>query len=569
MRFFKSGIWSYATLLVILFAIAALAAYETISYVGEHVPEDIFQIVATLIWALSLGFMFIAGAFGLWAIQFSAVSEGRRRIGRFVDAMDYLRDGLVVLDAKGRLTGSNPAISSLTDATVRSGQNIRDIFPCLFPEDIALLLDTSGPNEVERDTKLASGIRTLRFRSQPSEGLILLLVSDITTRHAQVQHSRQLARLQLIGQIARGVAHDFNNLLVSISGYASLLTRLKPGSPDGDKAITTILQNTERGIALAGHLSDLAHPNYMMRPTDAIKEHIEAALDLLKSTMISEWQVVPDIADDLPPTALTGLHIEQIVTNLALLVVDSTPAPSVLHIDVRRPGKDSPSGSADEFAALLTIYAGSMDSISRHEVAKPGDTSSREAGVIQSVIRSMVEEHDGRLESFMSEDGALAFRLAMPRGALIVDSGEETRLPDELKAYIASWSVLIAMPGREQGLLEKRMKDLGMKVSRVNNIMSALAFVEDNKSLDAMVIHRYLLGNESRPILKAVMKLHPSAGIVVICEEPSTESEGLLSDVVFLDTHSGADKILISTIEAKNLAMRRIHNPGSAGKISV
>ncbi|MBA4387044.1 MAG: hypothetical protein C0404_03625 [Verrucomicrobia bacterium] len=562
MKFFRSGTWGYAVLLIVLFSIAALAARATIVYVGDHVSGQPYEVITILVWALSLGFMFIAGAFGLWAIQFSAIAEGRRRIGRFVDAMDYLSDGIVAVDSRGRVTGSNPSVNSLSGTNVRSGQRLGEIFTSLSEEDVHILLDSDSPNEVERDHQHPSGARNLRFRSQPSEGLILVVVSDITAKHTQAMHIRQMARLQLIGQLARGVAHDFNNLLCGISGYASLLTRIRPGSPEAEKSLASIQQSTERGIALAGHLAELAQTNYAMHPTDAIREHIEAALEVLRGSLVADWKTETSVDDDIPPTSLTGIQLEQIITNLGLLVVDSSPAPATLHVVARRPGKEPLFKIDDSFAGAVVLHTGSVDMLAK-QVETSRNTSAHDSGVIQSVIRSIIEENGGRLDCFLASDGSNAFRLALPRGALYVDASDATKLPDELKAYVGTWSVLMAMPGREQASLEKRMLELGIKVHRVNNVMSALAMAEDNKLVDTMVLHKYLLGSESKSLLKAVMKLHPSAGIVVLCEDPQVDSEDMAFDIVFLDTHAGPDKILISLIEAKNLAMRRIHNPGS------
>ena len=108
MKFLPKEAWRYAFLLIILFAIAAVTVHEILEYLREPLSAEHFRVISFLMSALTLGFMLIAGAFGLWAIRFSAEAESRRRIGRFVDAMDYLSDGILTLDGKGQITGSNP-----------------------------------------------------------------------------------------------------------------------------------------------------------------------------------------------------------------------------------------------------------------------------------------------------------------------------------------------------------------------------------------------------------------------------------------------------------------------------
>ena len=58
-------------------------------------------------------------------------------------------------------------------------------------------------------------------------------------------------------------------------------------------------------------------------------------------------------------------------------------------------------------------------------------------------------------------------------------------------------------------------------------------------------------------MLRAILKLRPSAGIVVICEDPENESPELAADVVFASARSEPDRVLAGLIEARSLAARR------------
>ena len=82
MRFFHRETWGYAVLLIVLFAIAAVAVSQILVYLEYHTTAD-FKVVTSVMIALTLGFMLIAGAFGIWAIQFAGAAESRRRIGRW------------------------------------------------------------------------------------------------------------------------------------------------------------------------------------------------------------------------------------------------------------------------------------------------------------------------------------------------------------------------------------------------------------------------------------------------------------------------------------------------------
>lgn len=556
MRIFTKEAWSYAFLLIILFAIATIAVWNAISYLEDHISSEEYGTGAALIWALTLGFMLIAGAFGLWAIQFSAEAESRRRIGRFVDAMDYISDGLLTVDRKGRITGSNPAARSLVKSNLAKHEQIRVVFTCLSEDDVSLLLNTKEPNEVERKLINADTSCTLRFRSQPSEGLTLIMISDVTAVDAEHLRSRQVARLQLIGQIAEGVAHDFTDLLCSISGHASLLARLEPDAASIKKSVESITQGTEHGIALAGHLLELAQSGVIGRSTNMAGKHIATAVEFIRNSLSVGWQVESTVQDQLPPVALTGLQIEQVVLNLGLLAADACAKAGVLKIIAAKPTKTHLFNVGNKFAGVILITATGQETADLGSENVVLETS-RESGVIQSVIHSILKEAGGDMDCLTGADGSALYRIMLPHGNILTGKEDTGELSSELSAYIARWLILLAIPAGEHDLLKRRLNELGVKVERVESITSALARIEEGKDLDAIILDKYLLGRETQGLLKAILKLCPSAGIVLLCEEPQTESRELLTDVVFVQERSDPNKILMSMIEAKSFAVRR------------
>ncbi|MFC1461321.1 hypothetical protein ACFLQR_02235, partial [Verrucomicrobiota bacterium] len=175
MTFLPKSAWRYAVLIVILFAIAAVTSTRIVAHLDEQITdptyEQALQQLSVGVWTLNMGFMFLAGALGLWAIRSTAEIESRLRVGRFVDTMDYLSDGLLVLDQNGRIVGSNPAVKLLAVENLKKRQpaSLQEAFPSLTIEDRDRLLESGEPSEIRVDCVYAGGLRTLRLRSQPSE----------------------------------------------------------------------------------------------------------------------------------------------------------------------------------------------------------------------------------------------------------------------------------------------------------------------------------------------------------------------------------------------------------------
>lgn len=560
MKSFRSEVWSYAILLVILFSISAIAVWQTILRFQPHSsPDDLtFPIV---MWSLTLGFMLIAGSYGLWAIKFSAEAESRRRIGRFVDAMTYFKDGLLAVDRKGRINGSNPASSVITGITFEKKMPFASTFPYLSDREIDMFLNSEEPAEAEQTVLISGSPTTLRFRSQPSEDMTLIAISDVTAMNEERLHNRQRARLELVGNLARGMAHDFNRLLCEISANASLLQRVPPGSPEMINSLTAMNKNVESGITLAGHLLGLAQPDFAFQLSDSLEIHITRTAELLRDTLPIGWKVETSVPGEFPAIGLTGIQIEQVLFNLGILSADVTRTPETVTIAAMKPGNDYLlSKTNKQFSALILVTTSSSDMAvlsSQQTVQKTyGD-----AGIILSVIRSTIEEAGGEMECLTAGDGAPVYRVAFPLGSYrkTAAGNNSVELADELKSYIAQWSILLAGSARELAPLQQYLNTIGVKIEVTDNIMSLLSHIEGDQKLDAVIISKHLLGQESKGLLKAILKLRPSASVVVLTDGQDIEPGNISNDVIFESTRSGTGKILTAMLEARSLAVSRKH----------
>ena len=549
----------YAILLIALFAIATLTVRSILLFLEERLAPEHFYVVNILMFSLTLGFMMIAGAFGLWAVRFSAEGESRRRIGRFVDAMDYLSDGLVTLDDKGRITGSNPAASVMAERESLNALSLRDVFDGLSEADADALVRERKPHECECKPKTGMGGKVYRFRSQPSEGLTLVMISDVTTMNEQIARNRQAARLQLIGQIARGVAHDFNELLCAVSGQASLLRHLPRDSEETQAGIEHILRDADKGIALATHLRDLAQPVRTAAPTEVCHEYLAMAVDRIRDSLSDDvWTVETDLRP-VAPVSFTGLQIEQIVVNLALLCADAMSRGGILKVEIRPPQPDYPFDLDGVFAGVILVSVRGRASAASSGARMTVESDTTESGVILSVIRSMIEDAGGAFDVLRSGQGLPMYRVGLPYGTFSPATGTIARDIREFEAYMAQWSVLLALaPGRQRfEPLKDRLKACRADVLEVDNIMSVLAHVDKDVALDAVIADRTLLGREMESLLKAVLKLRPSAGVVVLTEQAGAEFKTLAGDVVFAEAHADPDSLLMALVEAKGQAVRR------------
>lgn len=553
------AVWHYVFLLIFLFAIASLAAWTTIDYLYHNITDEAYKEVLNVasfkVWALTMGFMFIGGAFGIWAIQFSAEAESRYRVGQVVEQMDYLNDGLVVVDKRGKVTGANPASRRMAKCDAVRQVMLREMFPMLSEGDVNLLLDLGGPNELQKELFDVGGKRMLRFRSQTAAGIVLVLISDVTKMTLRELREQQMARLELIGRIARGVAHDFSTILSGISGHSALLSRLKPGSPEMRRSVEEIASEAGKGAVLARHLLEFSRLKAMGKSTADLGDHVRRASNLARIGLSPAWQIEVVADDDCAPIAFAGIEVEQMVLNTALVAADALASPGVLRIVAGRPRKDFLMDVGDEFAAVILVSAST--GIGRDSsLDYSNETDSEEAGVIQSVVRSLLEQAGGSLDVFFGSDGSHIYRMVLPYGNVELENAAGEALPEELRSYVAHWQVLLAREAREHDYVEEELRGMNVSVERVDNVMSALARIEKGHGLQSIVIEKNLLGDEADGLLRAIMKLCPKTGLVVLCEDPESEPQDLMPDVVFMSRRASPATIIRGMVEARGLAVQ-------------
>jgi hypothetical protein len=302
-------------------------------------------------------------------------------------------------------------------------------------------------------------------------------------------------------------------------------------------------------VTLAGHLLELSSPRVPGQSTLAVSEHLKAAASTIRDSLPAEWQTHVSCGA-LPAVGLNGILLEQIATNLGLLAADAQAEAGTVRISAAPPEDTPLFDVGPDFAGAVVIETA--------DTPAAVSPNRRETGIIESVIRTMLEETGGELDCLAAGDGSPVYRVKLPRGETApARSSDSAELPFDLAAYVSNWSVLIAAPERLQKHVRSALGQTGANADALTGITSALARIEEGGPVDAIILHSQLLGTETRGILKALLRLCPSTGITVLTEAPESEPSELAADVVFCSDRAPAGDLLKAVIEARSLAMRR------------
>lgn len=295
----------------------------------------------------------------------------------------------------------------------------------------------SEPGETRQDTldvkSLKGNVRCLETNSamfvhSDGEPRIVSIISDQTARQRteQLLKERQtelnhIMRLNSLGEMASGLAHELNQPLSAITSYIQgCKLRLEKDNCDYQsvrdviglaseqvKRASEILKHTQRFIRKDSHYDNLELVN--------LNDVIHTTVKLFMTTgQYSHEQIQLELDDNLPPSTVNPIQIEQVLINLIRNAFESQDgSDAVKPIKLRTQLEKTPN---KYFMRVSVIDSGSgIEEGKQAELFKPFHTTKKEGmGMGLSISRSIVEAHGGNLEAFNNRKQGATFTFTLP-----------------------------------------------------------------------------------------------------------------------------------------------------------
>ena len=247
---------------------------------------------------------------------------------RFRALIENSADGFVLMDARGNVKYSGPAILGYESHQSMRGNG----FGIVHPEDRARAKAEFAEFAAHPGAVSTSELRvrhrdgSWRWIEAVSKNLladrviagIVVNYRDVTERKRLEEQMRQTQKLESIGVLAGGVAHDFNNLLTGVIGNATLaLDVLAAGHP-----ARLYLEEVIRAADSAAHLTRqlLAYSGkgrFVIQAVD-LSELTREMTALVRTSIPRSTELQLDLASDLPATEGDRGQLQQLIMNLVI-----------------------------------------------------------------------------------------------------------------------------------------------------------------------------------------------------------------------------------------------------------
>jgi two-component system, sporulation sensor kinase E len=356
--------------------------------------------------SLQTQFLRLAGEKGLLETIFHAIQEG-----------------IIVLDAGGRITYANRAAEKLLGfrAAQAEGQPIARYLREIEWNLVMDLDEDEWSRLVSREIEITyPEHRFLDFYIVPlaavnkeEKGAVVIL-RDVTRERESETRTIESERLHAITLLAAGVAHEIGNPLNSLTIHLQLLERELQQGRDGDRAaLAELVEVSKREVArldqIIGQFLRALRPTQPAFERASVREVLDQTLEFLKHE-IQDRDVLVEVesAEDVPLALIDRAQIKQAFFNIVRNAIQAMSNGGLLKIVL---------GSTDRFVVVSFKDTGpGIPADSLGNIFEPYFTTKAEGtGLGLMIVQRIVRDHGGELEVRSEPNSGTTFTLFLPR----------------------------------------------------------------------------------------------------------------------------------------------------------
>ncbi|MCB2184773.1 MAG: response regulator [Deltaproteobacteria bacterium] len=464
----------------------------------------------------------------------------RQNEARFRSLTENAPDIVFTVDAQGRFTYANPALTSLLGypSAAVAGRFLASLAPAGQAEGLqAALARVSGEGATVRGVAVTlrhkngqvrhflMGGAPLEDGPEESPGAIGIL-KDVTEQALLTRQLQQSQKMEALGILSGGIAHDFNNIINVVLGYGELAVKHSLEGQPVQKELGEVLRAADRARNLVKRILTFSRKEEPdLQPLD-LNQAVSQIMLLLRHTLPKMIELTSSLAPDLGPVRADAGQIEQVLMNLATNAADAMPEGGSLSLETKNTELDQefcrqhPGLVPGRYVEILVSdTGGGMSAATQEHIFEPFFTTKevgKGTGLGLSMVYGIVQTHGGHITCYsepgrgtvfriflpQSEDGLPAPELEAPRPEEILGGSEEILLVDDEEAL------------RDMGATA--LREMGYRVrTAMNGEESVQIYQNGGNGIDLVVMDLGMPGMGGHKALQQILAHDPAAKVVI------------------------------------------------------
>jgi hypothetical protein len=389
----------------------------------------------------------------------------RRSETRYRSLVENATYGVCFCGADGHFLTVNPALLRMLGYTAVSEVLALDLDGDVFVDPSARERYLTRLGEVDRipaievEWKRKDGTQvTVRLTGRavrdPS-GLLSgyeLFAEDISARWVIEERTRQMQKMEAMGELTGGIAHDFNNLLTIISANAELIEHELPDNlSDLRSELAELKAAARRGSAMVRKLLTFSRETEIqLGPVDIVGLTLEVG-SLLRRLLPESIEIHTEAGNEEATIMGDPGAIEQALINLGTNARDAMPNGGRLEIAVRRMSLDdsylntlgASVGPGNYACVSVNDNGAGMDERTKQKIFEPFFTTkppNQGTGLGMAMVYGIVRHHNGFINVYSELRKGTTIRIYFP---LALDSAKEIKLEQPPKPRGGSETILV------------------------------------------------------------------------------------------------------------------------------
>lgn len=365
------------------------------------------------------------------------------------ETLDHLREGVAVFGSDGRLRLFNPAFSEIwgLDETFLGGApHVDEVISASTAQ-----VDDPTPWERTRDavvdvqderaafdgqTTLENG-RVLAYAGVPlPDGATMMTYVDITdskrVERALIERNEALeASDRLKNTFISHVSYELRTPLTNIIGFSELLGQPHVGelNPRQHEYLSDIRSSSQALLAIINDILDLATIDAgaleLKKQEADVREIIRGAeLGVRERLSAENIELDIEVAPDVDKLVADDKRVTQILYNLLSNAIGFSEAGRTISLNAHRQGDMIAFSVQDTGCGIPEDY---QDSVFQRFETRPQGSQHRGAGLGLSLVKSLVELHNGQIDLRSAEGAGTTVTVLLPENG-------QARHPDQAEA---------------------------------------------------------------------------------------------------------------------------------------